>query len=657
MNRAYALLTVEKAVEDADARVIRGTATTPEPDRIGDVVEPLGMSFTNPLPLLHQHRHDEPVGTVKLNKPTKEGITFEARLAKIDEPGPLKDRVDTAWGEIKAGLIRAVSIGFRTIEHAFLDDSNGIRFIKAEILELSLVTVPANASATITEIRSIDSATRAALGRERAGDRGNPAGASARTKPVKLLPKEGTAMKTIAEQIAGFKETRTAKAAEMEAIIVASGEKGLTLDAAEKTKYDDLEAEVKSLTEHIERLERLEATKASTAVTIKKIEGAADGSQSRDPQRTVVSQMKETLPKGIEFVRYFNCLATAKGDPGAALANAQLRYPDMHRIHNVLKAAVAAGTTTDATWAGNLVDYVHLSGDFIDFLRPETIIGKFGQNGIPALTAVPFNIQVPRQTGDGDGYWVGEGAPKPVTSFTFDNLTMRWAKVAAISALSQELVRFSNPSAEMLVRKALSDVVIKRIDIDFVDPSKAEVSNVSPASITNGVSAIASSGTDSEAVYNDLRALLQSFINSNLKTSRGVFIMSESNALGLSLMRNALGQPEFPGISDAGGTLLGRRVITSQYMGGIVIFMIPEEIYLADDGQVVIDASREASLQMDSAPTISSATPTATTVVSMWQTNSIAFRAERIINWKRRRDTAVAWLDDVDWGTASGSDA
>jgi hypothetical protein len=43
MNRAYSILTV-KAVEE-DQRIIRGMATTPSPDRVGDIVEPLGVKF------------------------------------------------------------------------------------------------------------------------------------------------------------------------------------------------------------------------------------------------------------------------------------------------------------------------------------------------------------------------------------------------------------------------------------------------------------------------------------------------------------------------------------------------------------------------------------------------------------------------------------
>jgi len=162
MNRAYSVLTV-KAVDD-EQRVITGMATTPTPDRMGDIVEPLGVEFKNPMPLLWQHQSDKPVGTVTFDRPTKKGITFEARLAQIDEPGTLKDRIDEAWQSVKAGLVSAVSIGFRALEYAFIEGTGGIRFEKSEVMELSLVTIPANADATISQIKSIDTAIRAEAG-------------------------------------------------------------------------------------------------------------------------------------------------------------------------------------------------------------------------------------------------------------------------------------------------------------------------------------------------------------------------------------------------------------------------------------------------------------------------------------------------------------
>jgi uncharacterized protein len=165
MNRAYSLLDI-KSIDD-DARVIRGIATTPEPDRVGDIVEPLGAKFAAEIPLLWQHQHGSPVGIAKFGKPTKSGIPFTAELPKIEELGALKDMVDMAWQSVKARLVRGVSIGFRALEYNFMD-GGGIRFEKTEIYELSLVTIPANASATIQSIKAMDTSL-------------------ARTGPVRLL--------------------------------------------------------------------------------------------------------------------------------------------------------------------------------------------------------------------------------------------------------------------------------------------------------------------------------------------------------------------------------------------------------------------------------------------------------------------------------------
>lgn len=161
MNRAYSFLTV-KAVED-DKRIIRGVATTPTVDRVGDIIEPLGVKFQNPLPLLWQHMHDKPVGQVRFDRATADGIGFEAELPVIEQAGALRDRIEEAWQSIRIGLVRAVSIGFMPIEYAFMKEG-GIHFQQVEVFELSAVTIPANSEAVITAIKSIDRQLRAAQG-------------------------------------------------------------------------------------------------------------------------------------------------------------------------------------------------------------------------------------------------------------------------------------------------------------------------------------------------------------------------------------------------------------------------------------------------------------------------------------------------------------
>lgn len=477
------------------------------------------------------------------------------------------------------------------------------------------------------------------------------------------------AVKTHAEQIADLKATREAHEKRMNEIGAKATEDGRTMDAAEQEEFDTLASEIDKIDADVKRFERLEAINKSKATPVA---GGKPEDAAASRAGVTVKNTQKAEP-GVEFARYAMCLAAARGDVGRAFSIAKNAIPHSDRVVNFLKfqaetgetveglyrkTAVAGGTTTDSVWAAPLVDYQNFAGDFVEFLRPQTIVGKFGMDGIPSLRRIPFNVRIHGQTTGGAGYWVGQGAPKPLTKFEFNATELKWAKVAAISVITDELARFSSPSAELLVRQGLADALRARLDIDFIDPSKAAVANVSPASITNALSPISSTGGTEDAVRADLRALWAPFIAANIAPTSAVYIMSQSTALALSLMVNALGQPAFPGITMNGGTLLGVPVIVSEYadntagtLGGLVILVNASDVWFADDGGFTLDASREASLQMDDEPTNNASTGTGTSVVSMFQTNSIALRCERYVNWQLRRSAGAAYLDAVTWGT------
>lgn len=647
-DRVFSRLVV-KAI-DEDERVVEGVASTGSTDRDGDIVEPDGAQFKLPLPLLWQHDHRQPIGEVFEAKVVNGGIAIKARLVKMDDgPSQLRARLDEAWASIKTGLVRGLSIGFRAIEYSFLEE--GVRFIKWAWVELSAVTVPANEEATITAIKSY----AAALGNKRKSVKRKGTKISAGVSA--LFNKGGVMAISINEQIENFEKEKQQKADRMVEIMEKSAEEGRTLDAEETEEYDTLEGEIDDIEAHLKRLKAIQEKIVKTAAPVLD----ESGMQQREVGRirtplTVVPK----LGKGIEFARYVMCLGAAKGDLNTAVKIAENRFADNIRVVNTLKSAVSAGTTTDPTWALPLVEYNQFAGDFVEYVRPRTIVGRFGVDGIPDLRRVPFNVHIRGQTSGGQGYWVGQSKPKPVTSWDYNDVYLSYAKVANIAVLSEELMRFSNPAAEGLVRDELANALIERMDIDFVDPDKAAEANVSPASISNGVVAIASSGVDAAAIREDVASALSTFIDASISATGAVWIMSATVALRLSLMRNALGQKEFPDITMSGGIFEGLPVITSEHVptptaGSYVLLVSCPNVWLSDDGNVVVEASREASLQMLDNPTNDSDTPTPTTLVSMFQTNSVAIKAERWINWKKRRDAAVAVISGVNWGETSSS--
>jgi HK97 family phage major capsid protein len=255
---------------------------------------------------------------------------------------------------------------------------------------------------------------------------------------------------------------------------------------------------------------------------------------------------------------------------------------------------------------------------------------------------VPFNIAVPAQSGSSTVNWVGEGKPKPLSALAFTTVSLGFAKIAGIVVLTDELVRFSTPSAEELVRNDLIAGVSKFMDGQFIDPAVAAVVAVNPASITNGIAPIASSGTSADNAKTDIKALIKTFVTAELTLANAALIMSEANAFALSVALNPLGQPAFPGFGMEGGNLLGIPVVTSQTAGSMIILVDQQGILYADEGGTVVDVSREASLQMDSAPM--SPTDATTVFVSLWQQNMTGVRVERQCTWARARLASVAHI-------------
>lgn len=650
-QRAVSLFTLKSV--DNEQRVITGIASTPEVDRMGDIVEPKGAVFKLPLPLLYQHNSRQPIGQVTVAKATDAGIEITARIAK----GVPVAFIDEAWELIKAGLVPGFSIGFSPIEYSYMKEG-GVHYTKSEIYEISCVTIPANASANIQTIKSIDSQQRAASGnalrpvvhlKTLPGASGNSA----------VIPK-GTDMKTIAEQIASFEAKRAATVARREAVQQKAIDDNRSKDATEREEFDGCTAEIDSIDAELKDLRVMEAQAVKGATHITKTIGAdpgaaagARGGHTVDAGEGRVTHVQPNIEKGIPFTRYVLALARAGGNLTGALAIAQNNKKWMDQtpqVAEVLKSAVAGGDTTTSGWASELVYNRNLVDQFIEVLRPQTIIGR-----IPGLTRVPFNVRIAGASSGTSANWVGQGKPIPVSKMVTTSTSLGIAKAAGLVVLTQELVRSSDPSAELMVQNDLIAAIAQFLDQQFIDPNYAAVTNVSPASITYGITGLQPTGTTSTTLRADVQTLFGTWITNNLDPSSAVWVMTPTSALAISLMLTSLGTPVFPQMTPSGGTFMGYPVIVSQSaqvtaspdQGSLIVLINAREILLADDGQVVIDASAEASLEMLDNPTNNAAAGTPTTMVSMYQTNSVALRAVRFINWAKRRSTAVQYIHNA----------
>lgn len=128
-------------------------ASTDIEDRQGERVMVDGWDLKafkqNPVLLLFHDHHSLPVGKAEkiwVEKSGKQKLMFKPQFEQITERG----RAITEL--VKQGFLKTFSVGFRPI------DTDGNTFTKQELLEISLVNVPANPEAMMLSYKSLEDA-------------------------------------------------------------------------------------------------------------------------------------------------------------------------------------------------------------------------------------------------------------------------------------------------------------------------------------------------------------------------------------------------------------------------------------------------------------------------------------------------------------------
>lgn len=647
LKRAWS--TFEVKAMAGDKRRFSGIASTPSTDRMGDVVEPKGAKFKLPIPLLWQHDSKDPIGWITSAKVTDKGIEVEGEVASIDEDGELKARLSKAWQMLKSGLVRGLSIGFNADEAEPIKGTYGMRFLKWTWLELSAVTIAANQDASIVAIKSIDSASLAASGRNRSEVDPPPVASGSKQQP----PQGGFFTSTEARKAQGNQvKTISELRQEREAAFARQGElmnmkkSGESFGDAERAEFDGLDDELNRLDDEIREL-NFHARNASGA---REVRGATQnqGSQSRSRTApTSFGQPDDAFP-GQSFVRRCIAQALAGLNHSSKEHIAEQRWGKSHpQLVQWIKADVTGGGSGSGEWGAELVSADNrFTGDFITYLYSQTVF-----DSLP-LRSVPAHVTIKGQDGVATANWVGESKPIPASAQDYSSVSLTPLKVAALSVVSNELLRDSSPSAEMLVRDALVEASAQKIDTHFFSTTAAS-NGVSPAGILNGVTVGATGGATEAELIGDIVGLTRPFITAKYRLANLVWVTNPLVAMQISLMRNALGQNAFPSMSAEGGTLEGRRVYQGHNVGtGDLILMSPMDIWKIGNGGVTVEVSREASIEQDDTPTGASDSPTgvSTKVVSMFQSESTAFKVVRSINWQKRRTGAVQYIGNASYG-------
>jgi HK97 family phage prohead protease/HK97 family phage major capsid protein len=633
------------------------------PDRMDDIIMSDGWDLENfkknPIALFN-HNPNFIVGKWSSVRIKDKALRGHLELA----PAGTSPRIDEIRKLIEAGILKAVSVGFRPQDAKALDIKNpfsGTQFLKQELVETSLVSVPANPNAlAVAKSLKISPATIdlvfAGHGKGHGMRRRGLTGGQAENR----RNGKGTTM-SLAQRITDAEKRLVEKKDALASLV----------DGIDETNVSD---------EQVEQINKAnnEIAQEERGLTVMRESERHLAAHSEDGAgRSVVTTHKGKANGGTALAARPFSISPKKVSPLDLLVRAgtvQL-FAHMHRksldemrrtiygddeptkavLEWAMRAATAPAMTTVTGWAAELVQQIVT--DFMETLMPKSVYPRlsgyglslsFGRNG---KIIIPTRSRTPTIAGS----FVGEGQPIPVRQGAFTSQTLTPKKMAVITTWTREIDEHSVPAIEGLLRNAIGEDTAISLDSVLLDANPATL--VRPAGILNGIVGLTpTAGGGFNAAVGDIKQLTGALITGtagNVRTPVWIMNPQQVNSLGLVAMP---GVGVFPFRAElAAGNLGGWPVIDAGTvpLGTVIAMDAADYVSVGGEGPR-FEISDQATLHLEDTAPADIGTPgtpgvVAAPVKSMFQTDSLALRLILPINWTIRRPGTVAFVAGVTW--------
>jgi HK97 family phage major capsid protein/HK97 family phage prohead protease len=642
-------------------------------DRMGDVVDAKGWQlahFKNHPIALFNHDKDQVIGKWANVQIKGDQLLGDLELAEAGT-SPFVDYIRALHAQ---KILRAVSVGFRPLETEPLtkdaDKNFGpFRFKKSDLLECSLVSVPANPNAlaiakdypreVIAEVFRKPATEQPAIDRAFHGKPAAPA----------LDPSRGSTMsiaETIATKIQNAQQNVNAIRASYEEL---AGKLDLTEEETKRYR-DELPVQLKAariVLESEQQAERDLIGSSETRTVATKPAPALDGQiLAPQPARTEPMPERVTLPaaprKHLTYSDHqFRAIAAwAKAqashdqDLGQTLRGMYTGGTHSELTQQVLRAAVNPANTTVATWAAELIQTD--TQPFLDRLIPDSIYLPLAAAGVKytfgnaGVLKIPVRAATPTLAGN----WVAEGAPKPVRRASFTTVSLSPTKLSVISTFTEEMATYSAQSIEQIIRQAMSDDTSIALDTYLIDAVAASA-GVRPAGLLNGVTPITASVLTpaSAAMVADLKALVAAIIAAGGGRNI-VLIVNPAQAISMGVVQTTTGDFLFDSAQAAAAKFNSRVIVSATCPAGRVIAVDAADFATAQGDAPRFAVSTDATLHEEDTTPLALGTTGSPNVVaapmrSLFQTDAVAIRMSLYLAWVMRRTGMVQTIASVSW--------
>lgn len=302
------------------------------------------------------------------------------------------------------------------------------------------------------------------------------------------------------------------------------------------------------------------------------------------------------------------------------------------RVMGVIKSPVPAHWTGDEDVAG-LEDARFITTQFQPFLRNSSLFYRALESG---MVRVPLRQRVGWTTATATAFVSREGAAVPVSRMAVEATGIERLKANALVVLTREMLRAAGTSGEALIARELRRAVSQAVDGAFIEAALDDVIALLPE------------GNTAAAAARDIANLLAAI--QPTAESRLLFGASPDVARAASTLLTPSGGFLFPDMTPMGGQILGIEVQVSDALGLGQLMLMDASGIAGESELITIDASEDTTIEMESEPENDSVEPTATEMISMFQTHSVAILATAWFGALRFREDAAAIIDGIEWG-------
>lgn len=349
--------------------------------------------------------------------------------------------------------------------------------------------------------------------------------------------------------------------------------------------------------------------------------------------------------RGLLAAGYLRAIAAARNDKDKAVKIARgWGYASVaDALEKSIEKAMSAG---DPTGGGFLVP-TEFSTDVIELLRASGVVRSLQPLTMPMASG---SIKVPRITAGSTAAYVGENLNITPSGVQTGQLTLTWKKLASLVPISNDLLRYSTPSADTIVRDDMIRAMAAREDLAFIRGDGLSGTPMGIKNLVNPANRFAANATVNLAnVTTDLGKAMQYIMDAEITliiqqgATPGIdvrpgWIFSPRQWRYLTTVQTGTGQYAFRD-EMLRGTLWGFPYrVTTQCENSTVYFGCFAHAVIGEALNLIVDASQDAAYH------------DGTNVVAAFSQDQTVIRVLAEHDFNLRYDRGFSLIESVTWG-------